>query len=167
MSFKDVIALHFDDNERALVISLLNQIRDILQPKLVQISPEDRQRYGSVSEENKKIINKVRDLIEEDPINVPSEVDWVEFAADFIDRRFLESIRSIMNSLLFEVEGTKILHDYDNYQDSLIYYRNQVYRMESGAANAEGKVAQLRPFFNRTGIRRDSTTDEPDLPPTE
>ena len=50
--------MHFDANERANVLNLLNQIRDILQPKLVQISAEDRQRYGSVSEENKKTIFK-------------------------------------------------------------------------------------------------------------
>ena len=166
MPFKDMILMHFDANERANVLNLLNQIRDILQPKLVQISAEDRQRYGSVSEENKKIINKVRDLIEEDPVNVPAEVDWAEFAADYSDRRFLESIRSMMTALLFEVEGTKILHDYDNYQDALTYYRNQVYRMESGAANAEGKVEQLKQFFNRTAPKKEDEGNNNTTPPT-
>jgi uncharacterized FlgJ-related protein len=161
MPLKDMLQSHFDANERATAISLFNQLRALLEPKLIQINPDDRRRYGSVSEENKKIINKVRDLIEQDPVNVPTEVDWVEFEADYIDRRFLESMRSMMAALLSEIQSTKIIHDFDNYHDALVYYHNQVYRMNSGASNAEGKVKELKQFFN-SSTKKGSTSKKDD-----
>ena len=171
MPLKDMILLHFDANERTQILDLVAQIRAILDPKLVSLLPEERQRYGSVGEENKKFINKVRDLIEEDPINVPSEVDWIEFGLDFQDRKFLETLRSIFNSLGTEIDSTKIMHDFDNYHAGLAYYEFQVYRSNVGAINAQEKVKQLRAFFNRTGANKkkdgEEETDTPDTTPTD
>ena len=167
MPFNDMILLHFDANERQNAMDLLSQLRALLAPKLVQISPEDRQRFGSIGEENKKLVNKVKDLIEDDPSNVPTEVDWAEFAADYQDRRFLEGVRTVMNGLLSEIESTKIMHDYDNYQDALTYYNYQTYRMNSGAQNAEGKVEQMKQFFNRTGTTKKTEEWPSDDKPTD
>lgn len=161
MPLKDLILSHFDANERSTVMQLLQQVRNILEPKLVQLSAEDRQRYGSIGEENKKLVNKVKDLLEDDPSTAPTEVDWQEFLLDYQDRRFLESVKIFMQTLGLEIDSTKILHDYDNYQNALTYYRFQAYRASNGVLNAAGKVEELKQFFPRTGIsRREEETPE-------
>lgn len=156
MPLQDLILLHFDDAERDSILDLLDQLRQRLEPKLKSLSPEERQRYGSIGEENKKLVNKVRDLIEEDPTGLPENFDLAEFEADFKDRRFLEAVRSKMDNLLFEVESTKILHDNDNYKDALFYYQCQIYRQTIGAPKAEGRVEQMKPFFSRMGNRNET-----------
>jgi hypothetical protein len=165
MPLKDMILLHFDANERAQTLALIAQLRVLLQPKLISLLPQERKRYGAVNEKNKKLINKVKDLIEEDPINIPAEVDWQEFHDDYQDRRFLESARSLLTSLLLEIDSTKIIHDYDNYKSSLFYYGFQVFRANVGAPSAEEKVKQLKPFFNRTGTGKKKKSNN--KPPTD
>ena len=150
MSLPNMIVSHFDDQERHAIVALLEQLRQMLQPKLIRLTPEERQRFGSIGEENKKLVNKVRDLIDEDPSGLPEGFDLAEFQSDFKDRRVLEIVRSMMDTLLFEVESTKILHDYDNYQAALAYYNYQNYRMSIRAPLAEGRVEQMKGFFNRT-----------------
>jgi hypothetical protein len=158
MPLQDLILLHLDDADRDQALSLLEQLRQLLQPKLQSLTPEERQRYGSIGEENKKLVNKVRDLIEEDPSGVPEMFDIDEFKADFKDRRILEAIRSRMESLLFEIESTKILHDNDNYKDTLAYYQFQVFRHSIGAPQAEGRVEQMKQFFATLGRRTNNNT---------
>lgn len=165
MPLQDLILLHFDDAECDTILALLDQLRVLLQPKLKSLTPEERKRYGSIGEENKKLVNKVRDLIEEDPSGLPENFDLVEFQADFKDRKFLESVRSKMESLLFEVESTKILHDNDNFKDTLAYYQFQVFRQTIGGANAEGRVSQLREFFAGMGRRTPPATTPTPTPP--
>lgn len=159
MPLKDLISLHFDANERSQAISLLQQLRTLLEPKIISLLPEERKRLGSVGEETKKLINKVKDLIEEDANNLPLEMDTQEFHDDFQDRRFLESLLSIMSAISTELDSTRILHDHDNYHFALAYYDFQTYRSNIGAPNAQQKVKELKQFFNRTGSGKKQTDD--------
>ena len=149
MPLDDLIKSHFTDSERATALDLIQQLRQLLQAKLQALSPEDRQRYGSIGEENKKFVNKVYDLIEEDSRDLPENFDLAEFLADGKDRRLLGAAMSELDSLLFEIRSTKILHDWDNYQLALAYYRYQQFRMSVNGPRAEGRVSQLSPFFEK------------------
>lgn len=164
MPLNNFSTTHFDTNERQQAQSLLVQLRNLLASKLVALTAEERKRYGSVNEENKKLINKVRDYQLIDPNASAPEVDWNEFALDYEDRVFLEGLALGLSSLLYEVENTKILHDYDNYQASLTDYAYTQYRAGAGIAGAIQKANELKQFFNRTGTGNSSNNNDTNTP---
>ena len=66
-------------------------------------------------------------------------------------RSFYETTITRLESLVAQFEAAKILHDHDNYQDSLDDYAFAQYKFGAGAPGAEGKVADLKQFFPRSG----------------
>lgn len=129
--------------------------------KVTDLSAEDRQKYGSISEQNKLLVNKVADYHASQPQHSAPEVDWVEFKADNDSRQFLESIIMRISTLQRQLESTKILHDYDNYQDSLTDYAYAQYRADRNIPGATDKVNNLKQFFARTGTKN-KTNDSTD-----
>jgi activator of HSP90 ATPase len=61
MPFGNLISTHYTTEEKASVNKALASVEETLAAKLVNLSPDDRQKYGSVGEQNKLIVNKVRD----------------------------------------------------------------------------------------------------------
>ncbi|TAH03860.1 MAG: hypothetical protein EAZ15_01525, partial [Sphingobacteriales bacterium] len=60
----------------------------------VNLTNEERQRYGSINEQNKLLVNKINDYRQSHPqLNSP-QVDWTEFQADLNVRIALNSILS-------------------------------------------------------------------------
>lgn len=147
--------LHFDANEKQQIFAAIDIIRNVLAPKLVQLNPEDRRRYGSINEENKKVVNKVKDYHEFAPQLSAPEVDWQEFSADYEDRSFLEFVATSLNSLSYEVESTKIVHDYNNMQDARADYAFAKYRAERNIIGAAQKARDLAQFFAKNNNRQD------------
>ncbi len=56
------------------------------------LTSEDRQKYGSINEQNKLIVNKVNDYLVNQPQLASSEVEWEEFRKDFSSRANLEAL---------------------------------------------------------------------------
>lgn len=65
----------------------LTQLETALQVINVNLSAEDRQKYGSINEQNKLFVNKVYDFNESQPTLSSPDVDWEEFNRDFTSRR--------------------------------------------------------------------------------
>jgi len=55
----------------------LSAIEAVLAGKMVNLTPEERQRYGSINEVNKLFVNKIRELHISQPQFDSSKVDWV------------------------------------------------------------------------------------------
>ena len=146
--------LHYDANEKQQVFAALDTLFNVLNPKAIPLSIEERRRYGSVDEKNKKIINKVKDYHSFDPSSSAPEVDWREFLADYEDRNFLEFVLSKLNSLAYEVESTKIVHDHNNFTDARTDYAYAKYREKMNLAGASQKSKELSQFFAKTVKRK-------------
>ena len=50
---KNLNAPHISDTERQVILAVFDQLLTLLTPKFFQLSAEERQRYGSVNEQNK------------------------------------------------------------------------------------------------------------------
>lgn len=151
MPLENLNSNHFTPAEVTIVTDSLNAIETALSPKFKNLSPEERQRYGSVNEQNKLIINKTMDYRNSQPALCSPDVDWTEFAADYATRAFLQSSISRMQDMIDKLNNNKILHDYDNYQAALTDYDYSKYKMGTATAGYENKVNELSQFFNRTG----------------
>ena len=127
----------------------------------MNLTAEDRNRYGRVNEQNKLFVNKVKDFAEAAPNLKTSDVDWVEFANDFKSRSVLEKIISRLDALSTQATNSKTLHDFDNYQDALADYAYTSFRAGSNAVGFEKKYGELKQFFTKSRAKNTGTPETP------
>lgn len=160
MPFQDVIQDHFTEAEKTQVQDLIGQIEAIVQIKLRNLSEEENVTYGQINEQNKLLVNKVRDYRVHQPGLSSPDVDWVEFAADYQDRNFLENTALRIKGLAKAMIETKRMHDYDNFQNSLIDYKYTQYKNETSPGSGyDTKAAELKQFFPNTGGGNQNPSD--------
>lgn len=135
----------------------LTQLETALQVINVNLSAEDRQKYGSINEQNKLFVNKIYDFNESQPTLSSPDVDWEEFNRDFISRTNLEAIITRLDSLSTKLKNAKILHDYDNYQAALTDYAYTNYKAGTSSPGFETKVNETKQFFSKTSSKTSNT----------
>jgi hypothetical protein len=159
MSFTNFDNRHFDDTEKTAVNTALASLELAFSEKVANLSATERQQYGSVNEQNKLIINKVKSFNDTQPALSSPDVDWAEFNDDFDTREFLQTAILRLQSLIDGLGNAKILHDYDNYQASLTDYEYSKYKASTDATGFQTKVAELAQFF--TGGSRPPSSGTP------
>ena len=127
----------------------LDKLATALDPVLVNLDPRDRQRYGSINEQNKLFVNKVRVYALTDTQLRDPEVDWDEFEKDYQDREALEKMIVTVNGMLSGLVSAKTLHDYDNFQDALDDYAYTKYKAGGKTPGFDAKNNELKQFFPR------------------
>ncbi|HLG34046.1 MAG TPA: hypothetical protein VI757_04140 [Bacteroidia bacterium] len=148
MAFQDVIQLHFTDLEKTQAETLMGQLEALLQPKLRNLSETENNTYGTINEKNKLLVNKVKDYRDTQPALSSPDVDWTEFGSDFDDRSFLSTSALRLDGLSKAFTETRRLHDYDNFQNSLIDYDYTLYKdRTSPGLGYDSKAAELKQFF--------------------
>jgi hypothetical protein len=160
---KNIIKTQLALPERTQISDLIAELEGVLAGKLAALTEEERVRYGSVNEQNKLLVNKVRDYRQNSPQMSTPDVDWTEFESDYQSRIFLESCANRLKSLAYQIQSTKILHDHDNYQDALSDYAYAQYKKGAGEPGFAEKVAEIKQFFNRAGSSAPPAT--PNNPP--
>jgi len=164
-TFQNIIEKHFTDAEKQQLSTLLDQVEALLQPKLQNLNEEENVQYGSINEQNKLFVNKVGDYRNSQSNLSSPDVDWDEFFADAADRLFLETGATRIAALNKAMLETKRLHDYDNYQNSLVDYSFTKYKagLEPGSG-FDAKAEDIKQFFPRTGTSGGGS-EEPGIGP--
>lgn len=160
MPFLNFESRHFSTEEKIQVLNALATLQQALSGKLAVLTPEERQQYGSVNEQNKLIINKVKDYRDADPALSSPQVDWAEFNMDYESRSLLQSLAASLTEITRGLENAKVMHDWDNYQASLIDYQYTKYMNDSGNPGFHTKSEELKQFFNRAGSQDASNSSE-------
>jgi hypothetical protein len=161
MPFLNFENRHFSNEEKSQILNALVVLQQSLSGKTAVLTSEERQQYGSVNEQNKLIINKVKDFRDSDPALSSPEIDWDEFTKDFESRNLLQSLIASLNELSRGLDNAKLMHDWDNYQASLIDYQYTKYRNDSGSPGFHTKSEELKQFFNRTSSQNTDITEAP------
>ncbi len=151
---------HLTDAQVSAAKDALTGLETALTPVNINLSAEDRQRYGSINEQNKLLVNKAMDYHNSQPALQTPHVDWVEYSNDFKSRNNLESLIARLDSLSTRLKNAKILHDFDNYQGALADYAYTSFMAGTGTVGFEDKMNDLKQFFGRT-----ASTDK-NTPPT-
>ena len=161
MSFTNFDSRHFDDAEKLAANTALASLELAFSEKLANLSATERQQYGSVNEQNKLVINKVKGFNESQPALSSPDIDWREFKNDFDTREYLQASIQRLQSLIDGLTNAKILHDFDNYQASLTDYDFAKYKASTNATGFQTKVAELAQFFSgRPSGSTDKTSSE-------
>jgi len=143
---KHITAAQMTDFDKALADLLA-----IATTITTNLTDEERSRFGSINEKNKLFVNGILDYATTQPDLKSPDVDWTEFQADYDDRKFADTRADKIENLLRMLTDFKIVHDYDNYQDSLTDYDYTKYKASTSAPGFTEKQAYLRQFFPNTG----------------
>ncbi|MBK7936647.1 MAG: hypothetical protein IPJ82_05960 [Lewinellaceae bacterium] len=163
MPFHDVVQQHIQTEELAALDKALDALEKAVENQKRNLTPDERKKYGSINEANKLFVNKVYDYCKAQPALCSPDVNWDEFAADYQDRAYLETRLNRMRSIMESLENSKILHDYDNFQNSLVDYSYTQYKKDTDAGGYMTKYNELKQFFPRTGTNGNgSTTPSPE-----
>jgi hypothetical protein len=155
MPFNNLSDKHFSAEEEKRILSLLEEFSNLMMPRLANLSPKERNKYGRVKEQKKLLIDKIKEYNDNEPQLSSSDVDWEEFQKDYKTRYFLSATIEIMNGITLAAECARMLHSYDNYQASITDYNYARYKLstETGA-QYEQKVDQMKQFFPNTGKKK-------------
>ena len=77
---------HLTDEQVEQGTLAIAQLETLMAQITVNLDPKERQRYGSINEDNKLLVNKVRDFATNQPDLRSPDVDWVEFELDYKSR---------------------------------------------------------------------------------
>jgi len=138
------------DAEIVSIRTNINAIKNILAPKFTNLEPDDRQEYGSVSETNKLIINKVKDYRENMPALSSPDVNWVNFGKEWITRKNYMMVRDLLNEVDELCNDPRTIVDYVLFGQAREDYRWTKFRAgTSGGATSgyEAKYNELKQFF--------------------
>lgn len=152
--------VHLKEAELTIAQNALADLENALQSISINLSAEDRQKYGSINEQNKLFVNKVSDFNKNQADLSASEIDWEEFQKDFASRQNYEAIIARLESITMSLKNAKILHDYDNYQAALIDYGFTSYKAGTASPGFETKQNELKQFFTRTPKTTETTPTE-------
>lgn len=147
---KNIIQSQLSEADRTKISSSITDLENDLAGKTGTLDADERKRYGSVNEQNKLVVNKAREYRQNQPAMSAPDVDWTEFEADYQARAFLETCIDRLNAIVQKLESTKIMHDYDNFQDALKDYGYSQYRFGSGDQDYTSKVNDYKLFFAKS-----------------
>lgn len=125
----------------------------------INLTAEDRQKYGSINEQNKLFVNKVYDYNQNQPTLSTAQVTWAEFNNDYTSRSNMENLIARLESLTTKLKNAKILHDYDNFQAALTDYAYTNFMAGTGTAGYETKQNELKQFFSKTTEKKTPTEE--------
>jgi hypothetical protein len=151
MPLKDLIQTQLTVGDIGNINNALDNIQSIIATKMVNLTPDERQKYGSINEQNKLLVNKVNDIHASHPQFDSAKVDWAEFTNDFAIRGAVEKIISRLQSLSEQFDDTKILHDNDNYQQALAQYSYISFLAEQNEPGITTVKEDIAQFFPRSG----------------
>ena len=158
MALTNLNNTHLAEAEVTAAKEALTALETALAVVNINLTADDRQRYGSVNEQNKLFVNKVFDYHQSQPQLSTTQVEWEEFENDFNSRQNLEGMIARLEALITRLKNAKTLHDYDNFQAALVDYAYTNFMAGTGADGFENKQAELRQFFPRG--RKNTPTKE-------
>lgn len=147
---KNIIQTKFDAATRDAVNKAIGDLETAVAGKTGTLTEDERKRYGSVNEQNKLVVNKARDYQQSEPNLSSPGVDWDEFESDYQARTFIENCINRLTAILHDLESTKIMHDYDNFQDALKDYGYAQYQHGAGEDGYSAKVEEFKQFFTKS-----------------
>lgn len=147
MALENLISVEFSNAELTKLDDAISIIESVLLGKTINLTPEQRQQYGSIAEQNKLFVNKAKGYMEQYPQYVPPFLDKAEYDKDYDARQQMESRMQRLNSLTEQFSDTKILLDFDNYHNSLTFYRNVKYLSSENVPGTNVIYDDMKQFF--------------------
>ena len=159
MKNNDVIQVVYTTEELTALETSLSEMESFATKNAPNLSAEDRQQFGSIHETNKLLVDKCKTLMEQNIQLIPGFVDKDEFQRDYDAREFIEKTILRLETVIRQLEDTKILLDYDNYQDSMAFYRSVRYYANEQEQFAIPVYDELKKYFPKKRSTSETVTE--------
>ncbi len=157
MALENLISIDFSKEELKELDHHMAGIQNIFKGKTVNITPEQRQQYGSIGNHNKLIVDKAKNYMEQHPDWIPRFLDKEEFDRDHKTRELVENRAQLLNNLSQQLLDTKTLLDHDNYTNALSFYRMMRFLARENEPGAKTVYEDMKVLFNKSSA---TSTDE-------
>ncbi|MCU7615809.1 hypothetical protein NZ698_01245 [Chryseobacterium sp. PBS4-4] len=148
MALDNLISITFSETELATLEQAIQDIETVLNGKTINLTPEQRQQYGSIAEQNKLFVNKAKSYMEVYQQHVPNFLNKTEFDKDYTARQQIESRLQRFSSVSEQLSDTKVLLDHDNYHNSITCYRNIKFLSGENVPGTNVIYNDLKQFFD-------------------
>ena len=123
MALDNLISVAFTPAELAAFDTALAAIETLLQGKVINLTPAERQRFAAVSNETLPWVQKCRDYITQMPGIVPAYLDITRLDADITARQDISPRLARTKSILESLDDTKVLLGSDIFDNCIFFYR--------------------------------------------
>ncbi|MES2479340.1 MAG: hypothetical protein V4561_09645 [Bacteroidota bacterium] len=149
MPVNNLIGTQLDLGQLQSCLNQLTIVRDILLNYSENLTPEERQRYGSINEQNKLLVSKVMDYNRTEPSLSSPDVNWANFEQSWASRVGFAQLETMCHTIIEICSDPRILHDYYLYQNALVDYDYSKYKANStqGGAGFSTKVEDIKQLF--------------------
>lgn len=158
MALENLISIEFTQEELTNLDTHLAGIQQILAGKTINLTPEQRQQYGRIANQNKLIVDKAKNYMEQHPNWVPNFIDKAEFDKDYIARMQIEGRVQLLENLAQQLVDTKTLLDHDNYTNTLSFYRTMRYLAGENEAGAKTVYEDMKILFKKVSRTEDTNS---------
>ncbi len=138
------------DAETTTIRSHFESIKAILQQKFINLTPDDRRIYGSINQQNKLLVNRVKDFNDNQPELSSPKVDWVRYVQHSTTPSNYEKIVDLADEITELCNDPRTLVDYTLYGMARQDYRFTKFNAEDDGGEAPGfeaKYNDLKEFF--------------------
>lgn len=139
MSTQNQLSISIPEETIAAVLENLQECKNLLQPYLLALTPEERQSILKMGDKTVATVLKTKDYVVTNPQFVPSYMNAAEFVADANVVNQLTPITNLATQLSRNVEDTIMVAGSEALQEALLYY-GQVKEAASKGVPSAGPI---------------------------
>ena len=134
---KNQISAAISDQTLAQIETKISEIRQLLSPYLVNLTPEERTKLPKMSDKSVSFVSKVMEYIKTNPDLIPPMMDKEEMEKDFKLNQSLQPVFKILKQLSENVNETLMLTGHEAYVQALLYYATVKMAAKTGSPDAK------------------------------
>ncbi|MDR2065269.1 MAG: hypothetical protein LBP85_06150 [Prevotellaceae bacterium] len=127
----------------------LNEIRTLLKPYVVTLTPDERRELPKMGEKSFTFVEKSYDYAVENPGIVPSYLDMQAFGVDFADSHGLWPVRNDALQVYEMLDDSAMASGSESYQASLVFYNAVKAAAAQDVPGAKAIYDELKQRFPR------------------
>lgn len=157
---KNQISAAISDQTLAQIETKISEIRQLLSPYLVNLTPEERTKLPKMSDKSVSFVSKVMEYIKTNPDLIPPMMDKEEMEKDFKLNQSLQPVFKILKQLSENVSETLMLTGHEAYAQALLYYATVKMAAKTGSPDAKTIQEDLGKRFAKKSPSKKQTPKE-------
>jgi hypothetical protein len=131
----------------AQVKSKLNEIRTVLNPYVVALTPAERRKLPKMGDKSLTFVEKSYAYALENPAFVPSYLDMQAFGVDFADAHGLWIVRNDAQQVYETLDDSVLSAGSESFQASLVFYNSVKVAAAQDVPGAKAIYEELKHRF--------------------
>ena len=157
MSTQNQLSISIPEETIATVLKNLQECKDLLQPYLLALTPEERHSILKMGDKTVATVMKTKDYVVTNPQFIPNYMNVPEFVADATVVSQLSPITNLAAQLSRNVEDTMMVAGSEALQEALVYYGQVKEAASKGIPSAGPIYEDLKQRFAKK-TRKEQTT---------